>query len=147
VAVLLPDDELNLQVCQLLRLDLGLERVVARVRDVTRTLEFSELGVRVVNPVLSPVVEMEYLLLYPSVSSLMADLDDEHDVVEMRLTCPDMTGRPLSEMDLPQGVMVILVRREGDVIYPRGETRLRLGDRLTLMGPLEAVRELADRCR
>jgi Trk K+ transport system NAD-binding subunit len=147
VAVLIPDVDFNLQVCQLLRLELGLERVVARVQDATRTPEFSELGVRVVNPVMSPVVEMEYLLLYPSVSSLMADLDDEHDVIEMRLTCPDMTGQPLRYIDLPQGTMVILVRREGDVIYPRGDTRLRLGDRVTLMGPLEAVRELARRCR
>ncbi|MCP4514154.1 MAG: hypothetical protein GY824_02835 [Delftia sp.] len=147
VAVLIPDVELNLQICQLLRLELGLERVVARVRDVTRTPDFSALGVRVVNPILSPVVELEYLLLYPSVSSLMADLDDEHDVVEMRLTCPDMTNLPLAGIELPQGAMVVLIRREGDVIYPSGETRLRLGDRLTLMGPLEAVRELARRCR
>jgi Kef-type K+ transport system membrane component KefB len=146
VAVLLADDEVNLQVCQLLRAQLGIERVVARVHDATLTPAFSDLGVRVVNPSLSPVVELEYLLLYPSVSSLMADLEDEHEVIEMRLACPDMTERLLGELELPPGSMVVLVRRNGDVIYPRGETRLRLGDRLTLMGPLESVRELAQRC-
>lgn len=42
--------------------------------------------------------------------------------------------------------MIVLIRREGDVLYPRGHTQLQIGDRLTLMGPLEAVRELARRC-
>jgi Trk K+ transport system NAD-binding subunit len=100
----------------------------------------------VVNPALSPVVELEYLLLYPSVSSLMADLEDEHDVIEVRLGCQDMVGRPLQEIELPQGVMVVLVRRDGDVIYPHGRTRFQIGDRLTLIGPLDSVREIARRC-
>jgi Trk K+ transport system NAD-binding subunit len=104
------------------------------------------LDVQVINPTLSPVVELEYLLLYPSVSSLMTDLEDEHDIAEVRLGCPELTGRPLREIDLPEGAIIILVRRNGDVIYPRGHTVLQVGDRLTLMGSLESVRELAQRC-
>jgi Trk K+ transport system NAD-binding subunit len=99
-----------------------------------------------VNPSLSPVVELEYLLLYPSVSSLIGDLEDEHEVLEVRLGCTDIAGRPLSEVSLPAGAMVVLVRRNGDVIYPRGNTRLQIGDQLTLMGPLDGVRELARAC-
>jgi Trk K+ transport system NAD-binding subunit len=76
----------------------------------------------------------------------MADLEDEHDVMEVRLGCPELTGRPLREVELPQGALVVLIRRNGDVIYPRGETVLQIGDKLTLMGPLEGVRELARRC-
>ncbi|HID64890.1 MAG TPA: hypothetical protein EYP49_19400 [Anaerolineae bacterium] len=146
VAVMLPDDQLNLEVCRLVRTELGIEQVVARVHDATQAHLFTELSVRVVSPSLSPVVELEYLLLYPSVSSLMTDLEDEHDVMEVRLGCPELTGRPLRDLQLPQGVMVVLVRRGGDVIYPRGRTVFQIGDRLTLMGPLEGVRELARRC-
>jgi Trk K+ transport system NAD-binding subunit len=92
------------------------------------------------------VVELEYLLLFPSVSSLMTDLEDEHDFTELRLGCPELTGRPMRELDLPEGAFIVLVRRNGDVIYPRGDTVLQMWDRLTLMGSLEAVRELARRC-
>jgi trk system potassium uptake protein TrkA len=146
VGALLPDDEVNLAVCRLVRAELGIQQVVARVREATLAQRFTNLGVRVVNPALSPVVELEYLLLYPSVSSLMADLEDEHDVIEVRLGCQDMVGRPLQEIELPQGVMVVLVRRDGDVIYPHGRTRFQIGDRLTLIGPLDSVREIARRC-
>jgi Kef-type K+ transport system membrane component KefB/Trk K+ transport system NAD-binding subunit len=147
VAVMLPDDAANLEVSRLVRTELGIQRVIARVEDVTLTQHFTDLGVRVVSPSLSPVVELEYLLLYPSVSSLMTDLEDEHDVAEVRLTCADLTNRPLRDLELPEGVMVVLVRRNGDVIYPRGDTRLQLGDRLTLLGSLTGARELVRHCQ
>jgi Kef-type K+ transport system membrane component KefB len=146
VAVLLPEDERNLEVSRLLRGEVCMKRVISRVHDATQAGRFHDLGVEVINPSLSPVVELEYLMLFPSVSSLMTDLEDEHDIAEVRVGCPELLGRPLSELELPEGAMIVLVRREGDVIYPRGHTNLQMGDRLTLMGSLEAVRELARRC-
>ncbi len=146
VAVLLPKDEVNLQICELLRNELGIRRVVSRVHDATQASAFTELGVQVINPSLSPVVELEYLLLFPSVSSLMTDLEDEHDFAEVRLGCAELADRPLRELELPEGATIVLIRRDGDVIYPRGHTILQMGDRLTLMGSLEGVRELVQRC-
>jgi Kef-type K+ transport system membrane component KefB/Trk K+ transport system NAD-binding subunit len=146
VAVLLPHDEANLEVSRLLHDEFGIRRVVSRVHDATQTPLFTELDVQVINPSLSPVVELEYLLLYPSVSSLMTDLEDKHDIVEVRLRCPDLAERPLRELDLPEGVMIVLVRRGSDVIYPRGHTRLQIGDRLTAMGALDAVRRFTRHC-
>ena len=146
VAVLLPEDERNLKVSRLLRNEVCLERVISRVHDATQMDPFTALSVPVINPSLSPVVELEYLLLFPSVSSLMTDLDDEHEISEIRLGCPDLTGKPLQELALPEGAFIVLIRRNGDVIYPRGHTHLHIGDLMTLMGPHEAVRELARRC-
>jgi Kef-type K+ transport system membrane component KefB/Trk K+ transport system NAD-binding subunit len=146
VAVMLPDDTDSLRVARLVRGGLGIEHVAARVHDATLSQDFAELGVEVVNPSLSPVVELEYRLLFPSVSSLIGDLEDEHDVMEVRLSCAEFTGLPLRELALPAGAMVVLVRRNGDVIYPRGDTRLQIGDQLTMMGPIESVRELVRAC-
>jgi Trk K+ transport system NAD-binding subunit len=42
--------------------------------------------------------------------------------------------------------MIVFVRRNGDVIHPQGSTMLQIGDRLTLMGGVEEVRELAQCC-
>ena len=68
------------------------------------------------------------------------------DIAEVRLGCADLTGKPLHELELPEGAFIVLIRREGDVIYPRGHTVLQIGDHLTLMGPQDAVRELSRRC-
>jgi Trk K+ transport system NAD-binding subunit len=146
VAAVLHDDDESLRACRLARAEMGLDHVVARVENAARAAEFKDLGVGIVNPSLSPAVELEYLLLYPSVSSLLGDLEDEHAVIEVRLGCPDLADRPLRQVDLPNGTMVVLVRRDGEVLYPRGGTWLKMGDVLTLMGPQEPVRELARRC-
>jgi Trk K+ transport system NAD-binding subunit len=146
VAVLLRDEEANLLVSRYLRDDLGIDRVVSRVDDPAHVTEFADLGVQAINPSLSPVVELEYLLLFPSVSSLMTDLQDDHDVAEVSLRCLELTNRPLSELPLPEGTMIVLARRDSEVIYPRGSTRLQVGDRLTVMGSLEGVRELVQLC-
>ncbi|MEJ2208087.1 MAG: monovalent cation:proton antiporter family protein [Anaerolineae bacterium] len=146
VAVLLPEDEDSLAVARLLREELGIEHVAVRIHEAGRSKAFAGLDVEVVNPSLSPVVEMEYLLLYPSVSSLITDLEDEHDIAEVRMECEDMVRQPIRDLELPYGTTIVLVRRNSDVIYPRGHTRLQIGDVLTLLGPLEGVRELAQRC-
>lgn len=146
VAVLLPEDDRNLRVSRLLRNEVCLERVISRVHDATQMASFSELDVPVINPSLSPVVELEYLLLFPSVSSLMTDLEDEHEIAEVRLSCKELTNQPLRDLELPEGALIVLIRRNGDVIYPRGHTILQVGDLLTLMGSMEAVRDLERRC-
>jgi trk system potassium uptake protein TrkA len=143
VAVLLPDDEANLEASWVLREDLFAEqRIVSVAHDSIQAGKFVELDVQAVNPSLSPVVELEYMLLYPSVSSLISDMDDEHDVAEVRLRNPALTDRPIHSLELPEGVLIILIRRENQVIYPRGHTRLEIDDRLTLMGPLQSVRQM-----
>jgi Kef-type K+ transport system membrane component KefB/Trk K+ transport system NAD-binding subunit len=146
VAVLLRDEEANLEVSRYLREELGIGRVVSRLDNPAHVEEFTDLGVQAINPSLSPVVELEYLLLFPSVSSLMTDLKDDHDVAEVNLRCLELANQPLSELPLPEGAMVVLVRRDGEVIYPRGSTRLQLDDTLTVMGSVEGVRELVQLC-
>jgi hypothetical protein len=59
----------------------------------------------------------------------MGDLNDEHEAAEVRLGCSDLTGRPLRDVRLLEGAMVVLIRRDGDVIYPRGNPQLKIGDR------------------
>ena len=38
--------------------------------------------------------------------------------------------------------MIALVHRSGTVVIPRGRTRLEEGDRLTIVGEPDAIREL-----
>jgi Kef-type K+ transport system membrane component KefB/Trk K+ transport system NAD-binding subunit len=146
VAVLLPEDETNLKVSRLVHERYGIRRVVSRVQDALRASEFTEMGVQVINPSLSPVVELEYLLLFPTVSSLMTDLEDDHDIAEVRLGCPELVGKPLRDLGLPSRATIVLVQRNGEVLYPRGDTQLETGDRVTIMGSLDAVRDLVRRC-
>ena len=53
----------------------------------------------------------------------------------------DRIGQALKDLHLPNGVLVLLIRRDDRFVVPRGNTMLEANDVLTLMGTPEAIRE------
>lgn len=58
-----------------------------------------------------------------------------------------LIGRALRDLEMPEGSLVALIRREGRSIVPRGHTVLREGDRLTIIGEPDGLAALAERYR
>lgn len=56
-----------------------------------------------------------------------------------------LCGHSLAEVDLPEGVVVTLVRRGAEALVPAGNTELRTGDVVTVVGSEEGIRRLRDR--
>ena len=56
-----------------------------------------------------------------------------------------LIGKALRELTLPPGCLVALIRRYGSTIVPRGQTVLREGDRLTIIGEPEGLNQLEER--
>ncbi|MFQ5746517.1 MAG: amino acid permease [Gemmatimonadota bacterium] len=50
-----------------------------------------------------------------------------------------LIGRALHEIEMPGGSLVALVRRGDEILVPRGQTVLRDGDRLTIVGDPEGI--------
>ena len=49
------------------------------------------------------------------------------------------SGRTLAELKLPEGALVLMIRRDEKFIVPRGDTALQEGDIVTIMGSPSAV--------
>ena len=56
-----------------------------------------------------------------------------------------LIGQPLMAISWPEGCLVALVRRLDETIVPSGQTVIQEGDRLTVIGSLEGIRELRSR--
>ncbi len=56
-----------------------------------------------------------------------------------------LIGKALSELDLPPGCLITLIRRYGEMLVPQGRTVLREGDRLTIIGAPAGLRLLTER--
>lgn len=63
--------------------------------------------------------------------------------LELRSSSPP-AGRAVSTVRWPATSLLLAVRRNSDVIVPRGDTRLERGDRLTLMVPADAAASVID---
>jgi len=59
----------------------------------------------------------------------------------------DLIGRSLREIELPEGVLIALIHRDGELTVPRGRTVLRDGDRLTVIGGAKEIHALRERYR
>jgi APA family basic amino acid/polyamine antiporter len=51
----------------------------------------------------------------------------------------ELIGHPVRELELPESTLLAAVRRKGEVIFPRGDTTLLDWDRVTIVGPEEAI--------
>jgi mannitol/fructose-specific phosphotransferase system IIA component (Ntr-type) len=55
-----------------------------------------------------------------------------------------LIGKPLNEIRMPEGTLVALIRRYGEILVPRGRTVLREGDRLTVIGSPAGIQRATD---
>ncbi len=51
-------------------------------------------------------------------------------------------NKELKDIDIPQGCLVTLLQRGGEIIVPNGSTQILEGDRLTIIGDPNNMKEL-----
>lgn len=54
----------------------------------------------------------------------------------------ELAGKQIQEIEIPEGSLIAIIHRKGEIIIPRGRTRLHEGDRLTIIGEPQGIREL-----
>jgi CBS domain-containing protein len=70
-------------------------------------------------------------------------LSDDVRYLELRVERGSvLNGHRLSELELPENVILVTVRHDGATLIPRGHTRLIAGDRVTVIAASTAVDEI-----
>jgi NhaP-type Na+/H+ or K+/H+ antiporter/Trk K+ transport system NAD-binding subunit len=148
VAAATRDADVNLLVGQLARNGFDVETVVARVDDPEYVDAFDDLDVEAISSALSVAWSMDNVIERPGISAWMTAIDREGDVQEVPVTDSRHAGKTVAELtdELPEGIHVALVGREGTTRLPRPDDVVELGDRLTFIGRREAVHEAIRYC-
>ncbi len=87
---------------------------------------------------------------------LLAETDEQlkealfHDERILVITLSGDSGRDLIGLDirdipLPDGTLIAMILRDGDLVIPTGSTRLAEGDRLTILGTIQGIQTLRER--
>ncbi|MBR2365182.1 MAG: potassium/proton antiporter [Lentisphaeria bacterium] len=69
--------------------------------------------------------------------------DSSSDSIELEVPA-SRNGQTLAELKLPEGALILMIRRDEKFIVPRGDTSLQEGDVLTIMGIPSAVNSCED---
>jgi len=113
------------------------------VNDPSNVDAFEELGVRTVSSTLATAQELDNYIERPALANWMNELGEVGDVQEIEMTNESMVGRSVQDLgpDLPGTSLIALIARDGDTSVPTAETVLEEGDRVTIIGDREDVRE------
>ena len=139
---LVGDVEKNYRICEYVRTTYGIEHVVSRVTAPGEIPRFEKIGVTPMNAATDQAMLLALLLRNPSLYELLTRTDDDKEVCEIVVRNRRYLDTPLRDLDLPIDLMILAVRKDGQLIVPNGDTKLEWGDQLTLLGPVECVEKV-----
>lgn len=128
------DMKTSMKICHTARSQIGLERVISIVTEPAAAIQFENEGVV---PVITGQARAHLLTLLarnPSVYELLTRTDDDKEVWEVTVLNPEIEGKTIRDLQLPGDVLILTVRRNGELLVPHGNTELNHGDQITLAG-------------
>lgn len=137
--VLMLSDKENYRLAETIYENIGTQTVVARLTDYNNFAKFHELGVMIVEPSTAVVNLIDNFVRSPDATALLLGLDENKETVDLEVINPDLYGMAIRDIKLPSDTIILSVKRENSRIISHGYTRLRKGDRVTLVGSRESL--------
>jgi len=143
VVAVTDDDETNI-LASLLAKRYGVKRTIALANKTTYASLVTTLGVDVlVNPRTITVSTILQHVRRGRIRAVHSLRDGFAEVIEAEaLETSPLIGVPIRESKLPDGVIIGAVVREGEVIIPRGDTILRVRDRIILLATTGSIKRV-----
>lgn len=137
------DDEVNVIACVMAK-RLGCRRNMALLNNRSYPDFADMLGIdAVVNPRTVTVSKVLQHVRRGRIRRVHAVNDGLGEIIEAEaLETSPLVGRPLRELNLPDGVRVGAIYRNGRVVIPEGDLQIRAGDHVILFAVADRVREV-----
>ena len=137
-------DEDNLIACQIAQKEYGVPRTIALVNDPENQQIFEKLGITVAfsaTQIIASLIEQQTAT--GDIQNLLPIAEGKVNVTEIALEAENpVVGLTINDVMLPDGTLIACILRQGEVIVPSGENRLRALDRLVVIGQPESYGEL-----
>jgi len=121
----------------------GTSVMVVRLNDRKYFEKFHKLGALIVEPSTAMVSLLDHFVRSPLATSLLLGMQEDQDTRDVEVLNPNLHGIFLRDLRLPSDVIILSIKRGGQMIISHGYTRLRLGDIVTLVGSIESLDNVA----
>lgn len=140
--VAMQSDEENYAICEMVYEHFGTDTLVAHLQDRANYEMFQKLGVLVVEPKTAVVSLLEHFVRAPAGTSLLLGMQETQDIVDVELCNPELNGITIRDLRLPLDVLILSIQREHQSLITHGYTRLKLGDKVTMVGKADILEEV-----
>jgi trk system potassium uptake protein TrkA len=129
------DDEDNMLVCQVAKEKYLVDRIIARVNNPRNLQHFKLLGIQPAVSATDLILRLiEHEVPRYGLVHLLALEEERLEIIELEVsTDAPAAGRKVSEVDLPDGCLIISVLRGGDGFVPKADTVIEGGDEVLLV--------------
>ncbi len=143
VLVLSSDDAKNLEIGRRAS-SLGFKRVIALANRPSQRHDTLRPDVLTFSPSLYQTTLLAVMVSNPDLFALLTSPKEGQLAREIHVYNPTVAGHRLRELRLGGDVLVLNIHRENQALIPSGNTRVEMGDILTVVGEREKLREIAD---
>ncbi len=140
--VLMLSDDKNYKLAELIYENIGTANVVVRLNKRENFEKFHSLGSLIIEPATAMVSLLDHFVRSPNAATLLLGMDEGQDTMDLEIRNQDIHGMRLRDLRLPSDVLVLSVKRKGQLLVSHGYTRMRLGDIMTLVGSEKSLEEL-----
>ena len=140
--ILMLSDEDNYKIAELVYEHVGTKEVIVRLNNRDNFQKFHKLGALIIEPATAMVSLLDHFVRSPNAASLLLGMDEGQDSMDIEIRNKDIHGVRLRDLRLPSDVLVLSVKRKGQLLVSHGYTRMRLKDIITLVGAKTSLEEL-----
>lgn len=138
--VLFEDDHKNLELSRLVQAA-GIKAIIAQVRDPQHLPEFNHKGIKTFSPALERATMISMMARNPDILALLTTTSGDRSATEVIVRNRQIAGRKLREFNLPGDLLVLAIRRNQELLIPRGNTSFEIGDRVSILGGQDSLTE------
>ena len=142
VVLMLTDDK-NYKLAEFIYEHVGIKDVIVRLNKRENFEKFHKLGALIIEPTTAMVSLLDHFVRSPNAATLLLGMDEGQDTMDIDIKNKDIHGLRIREIRLPTDIIILSIKRGGQLLMTHGYTRLRLGDVITLVGSpqsLEAIK-------
>jgi len=140
--VLMLSDDKNYELAELFYENIGTKDVIVRLNNRENFDKFHKLGVLIIEPTTAMVSLLDHFVRSPNAASLLLGMDEGQDTMDIEIKNKDIHGLRIRELRLPTDIIILSIKRKGQLLMTHGYTRLRIGDEITLVGSHKSLEDI-----
>ena len=142
VVILTRDDNTNLTICQILK-KFDIKRIVARVNDTSKQELYIGLEITAaISPIAAVVSYFKNAITQDKSRSIVSIAKGNAEIIELKVTNEKLDGRKIRDVDVPDGAIIGLISRNGEVIIGSPDEILRVNDLLIVLTKTEVSKDV-----
>jgi Kef-type K+ transport system membrane component KefB/Trk K+ transport system NAD-binding subunit len=139
--------EMDINICKMLRKDLNHEKIISMANESKIEQQFKRLDVETVDIRRVLATTIETLIVRPTAYHALIETFEHFTVEEIIITNPDINGHKVKEVAFHKDVVLIMAKDGNNLFIPHGETYLRTGITLYIMGTDSALEDTRKKLR